>query len=262
VSFSAAAVTALTVHPALVPFRMRAVLPVVRLRRALALEGAAAVVVLLGAAALASGQPATGAAWTPAPAAQPIMSATTGDLVETLQVAPNRPGQNFVTLDVFDSRRPAPAPITAVQILLTGPGGQSASAVAASQGSGRWLVPTGAFAVPGRWAVDVQVSRAGLPVSAQRYGWVVADPGAIVRHPVISDRPLAPVLTPVAEGLAVLALLGGLASAYRIRGRRRLISAPPSGAASAQAAPPKVVETADTSASPSPVPGSAPIGWR
>ena len=40
----------------------------------------------------------------------------------TLALKPNRPGQNFVTLGVFDTRRPAPAPIDEVAVQLQGPG--------------------------------------------------------------------------------------------------------------------------------------------
>ena len=178
IALSAAAATALSVHPELVPRRAARLVGSLRLRVLLTIEALAAVAVLLAAAALGSATPAVGPSWAAAPVVQPLVSGTAGDLVETVQVAPNRPGRNFVTVDVFDSRRPMPAPIGSVQVTLTGPDGATTSAVATAQGGGRWLVPTDAMTTGGRWRVDLAVSRPGLPVSVQRYGWVVADPSA------------------------------------------------------------------------------------
>ena len=233
------------------------------LRLLLTIEALAAVAVVLAAAALGSATPAVGPAWTAAPKVQPLVSGTAGDLVETVQVAPNRPGRNFVTGDVFDSRRPMPAPIGSVQVTLTGPDGVSTSAVATAQGNGRWLLPTDAMTTGGRWSVDLAVARPGLPVSVQRYDWVVSDPTVPTRRTVASDRPLAPTLTRLAEGVAGFAVLVGLLFGWRqTRGRRRRTSAPPSGASPTPTSPLNVSETAATSASPSPVPGSSPAGWR
>jgi copper transport protein len=262
VSLSAAAATALAVHPGLVPTWALPIVAGLRLRMVLAIEATAALAVVLAAAALGSAQPAVGSSWTPQSAVQQVVSGTVADLVETVQVSPNRPGRNFVTLDVYDTRRPAPARIGSVLVTLTGPGGRAETAVATAQGSGRWLLPTDALSEPGRWAVDVSVTRQGLAVSQQSYSWVVADPTRGARRTIVSDRPLAPVLTRVAEGFAavvVLLVLPFLAQAF---GRRRRTSAPPSGASPANTSPPKVAATAATNANPSPVPGSPPKGWR
>lgn len=260
-AFSAAAATALSVRPQIVPRRAARLVGSLRLRVLLTIEALAAVAVLLAAAALGSATPAVGPSWSAAPQVKPLVSGTVSDLVETVQVAPNRPGRNFVTVDVFDSRRPTPAPIGSVQVLLTGPRGGTSTAVATAQGGGRWLLPTEAMTDAGTWQVSVLVSRPGFPVAAQRYSWVVADPFSS-RHPVVvSDRRLAPILTWAAGGVAVLCLLvGGGFAAAQLRGSRRRRSAPPSGASPTQASPLKVVETAATSASPKPVPGSSPGG--
>jgi copper transport protein len=265
-TLAAAAVTAVAMHPGLAPARLRPAVGGLSRRRVLAVETVLAGAVLLSAAALGSAQPAVGGVWRPVPTAQPIVSGTAGDLVEALQIAPNLPGRNFVTLDIYDSRRPAPAPIGSVLVGLTGPGGRTASAVATGQGDGRWLLPTDALTAPGRWSVDVSVTRVGYPAATQTYGWVVTDPTVRPRPTVISSRPLAPLLEETAIaliGLGTLIGLGGLIGRRgraQARGRRRVSSAPPSGARPADAEPPNASATAATSASPSPVPGSSPTG--
>lgn len=262
-ALSAAAATALSVHPHLLPRRAAVLVRALPLRLLLTMEALAAVAVVLAAAALGSARPAVGPAWAAAPTVQPLVSGTAGDLVETVHVAPNRPGRNFVTADVFDSRRPMLAPIGSVQVTLTGPDGVGTSAVATAQGNGRWLLATDAMTTGGRWSVDLAVARPGLPVSVQRYGWVVSDPTLPNRRTVASDQPLAPTLTHLAEGVAGFAALAGLIFGWRqTRGRRSRTSAPPSGASPTDTSPLNVAETAATSASPSPVPGSSPGGWR
>jgi copper transport protein len=262
VALSAAATTALVVHPDLVPRPALRVMSTLRLRLVLGIEATAAVLVVLAAAALGSAQPAVGPTWAAPPQVQPLVSGTTGDLVETVQVAPNRPGRNFVTVDVFDSRRPVPAPIGSVEVTLTAPDGTPTREVATNQGAGRWLLPTDAMTTPGRWAVDLSVARPGLPVSVQRYGWVVSDPSRRGHQTVVSNRSLEPALSWAAAGVAGFALLAGGLLLAQTRGSRRRTSAPPSGAVPTQASPLNVDDTAATSASPSPVPGSSPAGWR
>jgi len=113
----------------------------------------------------------------------------------------------------------------------------------------------------GRWSVDLAVARPGLPVSVQRYAWVVADPTAPHRRTIASDRPLAPILNRAAGGVAGFAVVVGLVVGWRqTRGSRRRTKAPPSGASSTQTEPLNVAATAATRASPSPVPGSSPAG--
>jgi copper transport protein len=261
IGLSAAATTALRVHPDVVPLRALSRVMSLPLRVALTVEAIAALTVLAAAATLASAQPATGRIWSPSQPVIPLASATAGGLVETMQVAPNRPGRNFLTIDVFDSRRPAPGPISAVVVTLTGPDGQrNASAPAVDQGAGRWLVVTDAMSQPGAWRVALTVARTGLAPVDQSYRWVVTDPGLTTRQVVISDQPLKPVLDRAAGGLAAVSLLLALGVPVYRRGRRSRRSAPPSGAAAAQVSPPNAADTAATSARPRPVPGSSPRG--
>jgi copper transport protein len=262
VALSAAATTALVVHPDLVPRPALRLMSTLRLRVVLGIEAVAAVLVILAAAALGSAQPAVGPTWAAPAKVQPLVSGTAGDLVETVQVAPNRPGRNFVTVDVFDSRRPVPAPIGSVEVTLTAPDGTQTREVATNQGAGRWLLPTDAMSTSGRWAVDLSVARPGLPISVQRYGWVVSDPSRRGHPTVVSNRSLEPGLSWAAAGVAGFALVAGGLLLAQTRGSRRRTSAPPSGASPTQASPLNVEDTAATSASPSPVPGSSPAGWR
>jgi copper transport protein len=271
-----AGVTAVTLHPGLPPARLGHRLGHGlahglgsrpdgrsggrRLGSALGAEALAGVGVLLAAASMASSQPAVGRAWAPPAAVQPMVSGTAGDLVESLQISPNRPGRNFVTVDVFNSRRPAPAPIAAVQVALTGPSGNRDLAAATPQGEGRWVAATDLLVAPGTWSIDVLVSRPGYPTSAGHYRWVVADPANRAGPRVVSAAALRPWTDRLGIAAGTLLVLAGAAGALQARGRRRVTSAPPSGAPPADALPPPELATAATSASPNPFPGSSPGG--
>ena len=63
-------------------------------------------------------------------------SLTADDLVGTVDVRPNLPGRNFVTVTLFDPRRPAAALIRGVDVSLRGPGGTTLTRVANSAGPG------------------------------------------------------------------------------------------------------------------------------
>jgi len=178
--------------------------------RLLVLEAAAAVLVLGGAAVLASSQPAVGRQWRAPTAAQPIVSGTAADLVEAMSISPNRPGPIFVAVDVFDSRRPAPAPVTGVRLTLRSEDGVQTTAPALDQGAGRWLLTTDAVRSPGRWSVRVDVDRPGLPVTSATYPWTVPGPGARLDHTIVSSSPLAGPLDALVAGLLVIGVVGGV----------------------------------------------------
>ena len=259
-ALSAAAATALRVHPDVVPLRALPWSWRCPCEWCSTIEAVAALLVLGAAATLASAQPANGRIWSPQPRVTPIASATAQGLVETVQVAPNQPGRNFVTLDVYDSRRPTPAPISGVELTMTSPdGGRTATEPAIAQGGGRWLVATQAFTAGGRWTMAVTVTRAGMAPVSQGYGWVVADPAGATRAVVISDQPLKPVLDRAAGAIAVVSVLLALGIPAYKRGRRA--AGRERAALGCDAGPDLAAErmdTAATSASPSPVPGSSP----
>jgi copper transport protein len=77
-------------------------------QRTVSLEAAAILVLVAVTAFLSASPPAVGQRWTPVEHASGLLSGQAGDLVETVRVQPNRPGDNFLTVDLFDTRRPSP----------------------------------------------------------------------------------------------------------------------------------------------------------
>lgn len=171
--------------------------------------------VLLGVLALAgvlgSSGPPTAVRWAPTPTSvadgAPVTQSL-DDLLVGVSATPNVPGQNFVTVDVRNTRRPAPGPVTAVVVAVGG----AAAAPARAQGDGTWLLPTDALARSGPVDVAVRVTRGGLPDVSGRWTWTVAAaPGT--EQGGRSTRPL------VVLGLVVV--LGTAAAAGRGSLRRR-----------------------------------------
>lgn len=186
-----------------------------RLVGILRLELAGGVLVLGLVAVLSAAQPARGPAFEPAPGAQTLSSSSrAGDLLVTLALKPNRPGQNFLTLGVFDTRRPAPAPIAQVRVQLEAQGSQAVPppVVATALGGGRYEISDGSISHPGAWNVIVVVQRAGLPDATTTFPWTVLAPA---RPVVISASPLMPWMA--AAALVVMLLLTALFSTWRLR---------------------------------------------
>jgi copper transport protein len=190
--------------------------------------GALGVVVL--AATLAATPPAIGPEWSPVvadAAAIPTMSGEAADLVIALSVRPNRPGRNFVTATVHDTRRPAPAPIAAVVAHLEGTMTAGARTAAPTTltlsptGGGRYeaSIDLPAGAAPLR--VSVVTERPGLPDAVYSTDWsllpAIAQPR--IRPVVVSNQPLSPLVNGAAAGLLVL-VAGWLAIRW-LRGPRR-----------------------------------------
>lgn len=170
-----------------------------RLSRTVWAEAAFAMLVLLMAAMLTSTPPARDPRFDPPieePAA-PRLTSTVNDLLMTLSIKPNRPGQNFILLDVFNTRRPAPAPFDKVSIRLRAPGDQVGVAVIAEPiGEGHYQVVGGYINADGQWQIAATVSRPGMPDAVLSAPWVVSPAVQTTRYPVVvSNRPLAPWLT-------------------------------------------------------------------
>jgi copper transport protein len=176
--------------------------------RARPAEAIAAVVIVALGGLLASTPPATGPAFDPPPAAPPTAwSGQAGDLAVRLSLSPNRPGTNLLTVDVHDTRRPAPGPITKVTVAGTGSGSDGAPAAAAAE-AGRW--DAGSVTVgPGELPLLVTVARAGLPDVTASVPWTVP-PAPIPRHrPILSTAPLRPALDVAALAVVVIAAAAG-----------------------------------------------------
>jgi copper transport protein len=164
-------------------------------RRMVAAEATVGAVLLVAVAVLANTPPARGGL---TGSAGQSRSATVADLLVTVTAAPNRPGSNGVTVLVASSRRPPPAPVSAVTLY------------------GIRLAPVGADHYFG----TVELPRYGaVPLTAvlQRgperltvtVPWQVSGSSG-------HGRPLAPYV----NGLAIAVLAGAGAAAAFVRRRR------------------------------------------
>jgi len=175
---------------------------------------------LAAAAFLTSGQPAREPRFVavagPAPTRQ--VDGPVADLQERVQVGPNRPGRNIAVVDVFDTRRPAPAPVQAVLVR-----------VLAADGSGLPPTPATPLAIRGRWSatvavpaagavqVEVTVVRSGLPPARHAFGWVVAGRAGDARPARVSTAPLYGTLRDLSVLLFGVAAVGWTVAAARRR---------------------------------------------
>ncbi len=203
-----------------------------RLGRTVLLEAGLASGVLLMAASLGSTQPAL-QAQNESPARTSPANTTyfsqVDDLVVTLSIKPNRPGKNFVDLNVFNTRRPAPAPISQVLVRFTSPGGALPELdidAAALQG-GLYRVNGMSLDSAGDWRIAVSIQRPGLPDARLDIPWTVL-PGVVqaAGQPAsIPDRSLAPLMTWAALFLLLTVISATLV--YTLSRRARRLSSPP-----------------------------------
>jgi copper transport protein len=188
------------------------------------LESAALVGVLLAAAVLTASAPARRSAVrapTPRPAVTPTTSvANVRDLVVSLAVEPNRPGTNFVTVHVYDTRRPPPAPIGRVALTVTPDGRPLQRLTLAPAGADEWQAAT--RLAPGSARMAVEIERPGLRVASATTALNVSSPrpGPTASRPStgsasLGERPLEPLLEPVAIAGAVLLLVALILRLWR-----------------------------------------------
>jgi hypothetical protein len=191
-------------------------------QRTVSLEAAAILVLVAVTAFLSASPPAVGQRWTPVEHASGLLSGQAGDLVETVRVQPNRPGDNFLTVDLFDTRRPSPGRVESVVMSLTSPDGRHTERAATTAGEASWVV-AGQRLSPGRWTAQVRAARPGLADARSTYHWTVPDPRARAVTGW-SARALSSWTGPVAASMA-LALLLFAASFVGVR-RRMVIQVP------------------------------------
>ena len=211
----------LTLHSRRWGTTRRGTRPSVRSARVVLGEATVLSLALLVTAGLVSTHQVSGPLWRPpaAAGARDGDSATVHDLVQTLSIRPNLPGRNFLALDVYDTRRPAPAPIQAVTVTLRGPAGKSVTRTAIPSGGSSYLLTTEDLDSAGEWAITVTALRRDAQPAGHTYSWRVQPP-TTTRPVRISAAPL----TPYTTWLAVLALLAGsvaVGTVVRTRARRR-----------------------------------------
>ena len=192
-------------------------------RRAIIAEAGAAVVVLALAATLTSSQPATEPEFVAAQqvATVPLRDAAVGDLQEALTIRPNAPGRNVLLVDVFDTRRPALAPIRSVLVGVVGADGATVAPVAAdSLGDGRWSVTAELDRAVS--TIEVTVRRPGQADVTSQYPWAMPQAAGLVREATVSNTPIGDYLT-IAAG-CLFAVLAGAAVGIGLVFRRRRIA--------------------------------------
>ncbi len=182
-------------------------------RRGLVVEGCVLLTVLGVTALLASSGTATDPTLVRSgAAASTIVSRQVADLQVSAGLGPNVPGRAVAIVDVFDTRRPAPAPVTGVDLRLG-----ARTLPLRSLVDGHWSAPVSLDA-PGPHSLTVVVHRSGIPDTTGRFGWVVG--GSAHHAVVVSQRPLGPRLLLGSELLALVAGLGWTVVALRLRRRR------------------------------------------
>lgn len=183
-------------------------------RRGVGLEAGAIVLVLAVTGVLSSAQPATQPRFLAPPSAtRGPVSGRVADLQQTVDVRPNLPGPNVVSIGLFDTRRPSPGPVTAVRVTLPG----QDPVAAAPLGGGRWSADLPELDA-GTTSVVVTVVRDGLPTTSSRVPWVVAT--GVPHRVAVSDTPVRGPLQLLAALLAVLAVASGVLATRRRRAAR------------------------------------------
>ena len=191
-------------------------------RRSVIAEAITSVGVLALAAVLTSGQPAMEPQLVRSAtiSASDVADRTVGDLQEAVTIRPNRPGPNVLLIDVFNTRRPALAPVRGVQVqIMSGAGVTGAPLVAEPIADGRWSVTTD-LKVAGAVGLRVVVTRDGLADTIADYPWTVGN-SEQTRAAVVSTAPIASSLRLIALA-ALLVVLACWWFAQRQRTRRRL----------------------------------------
>ena len=191
---------------------------------AMVVEGAALLLVIAAAGALSIGTPARGPAFDPPSAAgTPGVSAQVGDLLESATLAPNTVGRSWLRVDVNQTRRPSPGPVSGVTAALLGPDSRASAtrSLAQTEMANRWELGGVDLTAAGSWQLTITVQRVGRPDTVWRANWIVQDSPAGARGPLINDRPWGSVLNKGAMGIVLLGFGTALIAAYIRRRRRR-----------------------------------------
>ena len=175
-------------------------------------------VVLLGASMATSG-PATDAAYLPAPGSTTpgAVNGESSDVIVRLRAVPAQPGPNDLEVNVVQTRRPAPAPVTEVTVTaLTTTGPQSWTVVPDERGA---AVITGVNLPEGVTAVSVALTRSALATADVQLE--LTTQALRYHHPVIvSSQPIRTPLRMLALAASLLAVVVLLTAPRRQLGER------------------------------------------
>ena len=141
------------------------------------------------------------------------LTQTVDDLLVTLAVRPNHPGQNIIDVRASSTRRPVPAEILRVIVHLTYQGDLlgTQSADAGLIDNGLYRLGGNYFSIPGPWKIDVVVRRKGIPDITTSFNWNVVP---AVSNPLGIDFLLARPLW-VGAGALLLLTLGSALFLFR-----------------------------------------------
>jgi len=149
-----------------------------------------------------------------------LRSLDAGDLIVSLSVKPNTPGVNFVSADVIDTRRPAPEPISSVDVAVARPGREATWRRSTHLAGSRWQLSDARLPDGGRWTVGLRIRRKSLPDQIVRTHWSVPTSQPRSSAGTGSASSLAPFTTWLAAlAGAALAAVGLAITARRIRAR-------------------------------------------
>lgn len=184
-----------------------------------------ALVVGLG-ALLASGQPAIAPGLVRGGEPSTIDSRPVADLQQTLSIGPNRPGTGVALVDVLDTRRPSPGPVTGVSVAVqggqggrvgqSGPQALGTGARSARQVSGSQWAASVELPEAGDTVVTVVIHRRGLPDVSSTVPWVVGPRSGDAT--VVSRAPVAAPLRWSAGGLLLVLFVSGVVVVRRRAG--------------------------------------------
>jgi copper transport protein len=174
--------------------------------------------VLLLAVVLTVTPPARGPQFTKTATAATQTAYKVDDLLITVALRPNQPGRSLLVVDVVSSRRPLPAPVTAISADLgTSTGITLRRPQVVAQGNGQWQAAVDVEAT-GELPLRIVVVRSHPGPATVTGTWVVPS-GLAARPVVVSNSPLAPWTSAAAALTAALALAIGAALANRRRRR-------------------------------------------
>ena len=182
-------------------------------KRLVTLEAGVGALLLVAAAVLTANPPARQTPSVASPTTSKTVSGSVADLVVSVSITPNVPGVNGMTVLAASSRRPAPAPVDGVTLVLSR--GQGTSVVALDQVEAGRYFSTSSLDAAGEWQVTAVIHRAGKTLNVPMH-WSVAA-AAPKPAPVSQGRPLAPWV----NAMALALLLVGVCVALLYVGRRR-----------------------------------------
>ena len=165
---------------------------------------------------MASSSPPSQPQWRPTADIPPTtgsLSYDVDDLVVTVTVSPNRPGDNFITVGAYQTRTPSPGRVEGVVVQVAG----QPAVPAVSQPDNLWVAPTPRALQSGTVDLEVTIDRAGMLPTTLSATWQVA-PAAGAEQ---GGAALAPLIWLVLSAAAVVTLLALLAWAGWRRARRR-----------------------------------------